>query len=460
MLFQLVRRLFRSGAARRSDSAVWRGSIKATSLYAGGFVPLSSVARDLGDLDPGLGAVAEAGRGEVASGAGNPSQKLRAAFTPSQPIRSASQLIGRGHLVERALSAIVEDRRHVVILGERGLGKTSLANVVAGLAAASGYRVIRHPCDAQTNFSRIMSAILGKLPPRFWRATSIRQPSAAPADQDLIDVAQATDALSLISAARVLIVLDEFDRVQDPEARSQFVELLKNLSDGGAPVTFFLIGVAQSIGDLLTLHRSIQRSITAIHVPLLSRADIELLIRKGEQTSGLTFAAEARSAILSLSARSPYFAQLLCLHSGRAAIRDGTAKVAFPQLRTAIFSIADELAEAHGATYRRAVAPAPDWLESLLLRAAMRETNPLGQFSAVDLDGQDQSDDQSKHRIARALIELASLARGGLLRQCSSDPDLFSFYDPVMRLYILLRHAIAQDAYSPRQPAGSIDAAA
>ncbi|MDB5392825.1 MAG: hypothetical protein JWM91_331 [Rhodospirillales bacterium] len=381
-------------------------------------------------------------------GEADSSRRLRTAFTPSQPVRTAAQLIGRASQLERAVSAIVQDRSHVVIFGERGRGKTSLANVVGETVSTYDFRVIRHACDADSSFGQIVAAVLAKVPARLLRrAIQEGEPWTLPAP-DNIGVVEATNAFCSISAGRLLVLLDEFDRISSLDLKRQFVELMKNLSDAGARVTFLLVGVAQTLDDLLFLHRSIQRSLIPIHLPLLTQDDIEVLIRQGERMSGLSFTLQARSAITSFSVRSPYFAQLLCLHSGKAAVRAESATVEHSHVRCALQATAEELAYAHEDAYTRAVGGAAGgWKEELLYRAATRDSGPFGEFTAADLRPEgNEYDIEAEAAVDRALANLVSPEAGCLLREThASDARSYSFSDPAMRLYILLRYALPRE---------------
>src|SRR3990172_6261218 len=60
-------------------------------------------------------------------------KKLQQAFTPHQPISLPEFLAGRLDLLHRITDAINTEGLHVVVYGDRGTGKTSIARVVAYL---------------------------------------------------------------------------------------------------------------------------------------------------------------------------------------------------------------------------------------------------------------------------------------------------------------------------------------
>src|SRR4051794_6281517 len=57
-------------------------------------------------------------------------RRLKAAFSPHSPIRRPDFFLGRIDQIRAATDAITTSGLHVVIYGERGVGKTSLANIL------------------------------------------------------------------------------------------------------------------------------------------------------------------------------------------------------------------------------------------------------------------------------------------------------------------------------------------
>src|SRR3546814_13782819 len=60
----------------------------------------------------------------------NSMQLLERAFSPSAPITSNEFFSGRYDQLNRAVEAINKRGQHFVVFGERGVGKTSFANIV------------------------------------------------------------------------------------------------------------------------------------------------------------------------------------------------------------------------------------------------------------------------------------------------------------------------------------------
>src|ERR1700683_2373735 len=67
-------------------------------------------------------------------------QTLTRTLSPTTPIRAPSQLRGREKLLEDIRRSLVQPGRHIFIHGDRGVGKTSLAQTVGEDASFSWLR--------------------------------------------------------------------------------------------------------------------------------------------------------------------------------------------------------------------------------------------------------------------------------------------------------------------------------
>src|SRR5262249_38888361 len=155
---------------------------------------------------------------------------------------------------------------HAVVYGERGVGKTSLAAVVAELLGSSGVLTARTTCDSGDDFSSVWRKALGEiaLHSETRRIGFAATPTdvATPASPGLraAEVTRHLIARGLEALARprpLAIFLDEFDRMSRAGDRALFTDTIKVLSDHAAQATLVLVGVADTIDELLREHRSI-----------------------------------------------------------------------------------------------------------------------------------------------------------------------------------------------------------
>ena len=269
--------------------------------------------------------------------------KLLESFTPSQPVSDRKRFAGRLDVLTAVIRALEEQRLHVVVYGERGLGKTSVMHVLTQAARDARYLVVYVSCGADSNFDEVFRTIAAHIPMLFHSAVGPTSPDVEKgktlADilpKSMISPRVASDILAKIVGTRVVVVLDEFDRCASEEFRQNVAELIKNLSDRLVRVQLVIAGVAANLTELLEHIPSIQRNIFALQVPWMPPAEIRQLIRNGGELCGLTFDDEAEDAILSAAHGSPYLATLLGHHGAMTALDDQRVRVGGSDVLSAI----------------------------------------------------------------------------------------------------------------------------
>jgi Cdc6-like AAA superfamily ATPase len=79
-------------------------------------------------------------------------------FTPGSPINRKDLFSGRQDQIARIAEAVPQPGRHPIVYGQRGVGKTSLANIV--LDTIRGVVATRVSCDGSDNFKSIWNRVL------------------------------------------------------------------------------------------------------------------------------------------------------------------------------------------------------------------------------------------------------------------------------------------------------------
>ena len=249
---------------------------------------------------------------------------LAAAFTPTLPRTLGPLFIGRETHLRRMIAAVEQERAHIVLFGDRGRGKTSLANGFAALAEKAGIETVRRACGTHTTYARLFRGLLAEIPGRMLRDGNHLESAADLLPEGDFGADEVCDILARLRG-RVVLVVDEFDRAESDRLRSEIAETIKNLSDQGADATLLLIGVAGSLEDLLGRQPSVQRAILAIALRPMDDAEIARLVAAGADVAGLDFEPAAVALIVRLSRGMPYYAHLLSLYTARAAAARGTA---------------------------------------------------------------------------------------------------------------------------------------
>src|SRR5436305_942507 len=57
--------------------------------------------------------------------------RLRNAFTPSQPVVDPEMFAGRKGVLQNLIRSVEDERLHIIVYGDRGVGKTSLLRMLA-----------------------------------------------------------------------------------------------------------------------------------------------------------------------------------------------------------------------------------------------------------------------------------------------------------------------------------------
>lgn len=248
--------------------------------------------------------------------------KLRNAFTPSQPILDRHMFAGRTEVLSGMIGSIEDQRLHLVIYGERGIGKTSLLHMLADAARDARYIVVYSSCGAASNFQETFRSAAAEIPLLFHSsfAPTTEEAETGSTLADLLPESfsprQFADLCVKLTGTRALIMLDEFDRCGSADFRRDLAELIKFLSDRSVRVQLVIGGVAADLSDLIEHIPSIRRNILAVRVPRMTDDEVRAMVASGERASGLAFDPAARDFIVRLSRGWPYIACLLCHHSG------------------------------------------------------------------------------------------------------------------------------------------------
>ena len=285
----------------------------------------------------------------LAGAAEQPQPRLQRAFTPSQPIRDLLMFAGRKDLLLSLIRATEEDQMHAVIFGDRGMGKTSLLNMLGALAREARYIVHYSSCSESSTFDTIFRAVCQNIPLLYHADID---PTSEKAERDgrlsellppgELSVALLTEAFAKLSGTRVLVLIDEFDRAQSVELRRSIAGLIKALSDRSIRVQIILAGVAGNLAGLFEHIPSIRRNLVGIAVTPMSEAEVLELIRNGESRSGLIFTKAAVDCIVDVALGSPYIAGLICQQSASLTIHRQSRTVEISDVSGALRRAVDD----------------------------------------------------------------------------------------------------------------------
>lgn len=175
-------------------------------------------------------------------------------FTPGPAINEVAQFSGRRATIQRLQDIAIEKARHAIIFGERGVGKTSLANIFHKELNSQTKIVREIAIDADTgdSFDGIWRKVFRRIK---WPGEDVTLDLQFPQE---IEPDHVFLQLSRFGHNEIpIIIIDEYDRVQDDMCRVLMTDCIKSLARAPNNPTIILVGVAENILQLVSDHASI-----------------------------------------------------------------------------------------------------------------------------------------------------------------------------------------------------------
>lgn len=264
---------------------------------------------------------------------------IRNIFTPHQPISEIDLLFGRQPEVQKLVETLNTPGQHVLLYGERGVGKSSLANVVATLLrVAVDVDIYVKRCDQSDTFESILMQPLAAVGADLTLA-SVNQEVDKKFGLDLkvvqgergksvvaSYVAHRTLSPSTVAAALAdlngLLVVDEADAILGIEDRHKLAELIKLLSDSRSKFKVMVVGIARTGDELTATHPSVQRCLRETKLDRMSESELREILVTGGDKADLTFSGKVINTIVRLSAGYPHFTHLMALKCAETAVAE------------------------------------------------------------------------------------------------------------------------------------------
>jgi hypothetical protein len=245
--------------------------------------------------------------------------------------------------------------------------------------------------------------------------------------------------------ATPIIVIDEFDKLKDENARLLTANVIKYLYDYSVNVTVVLVGVAEDVSSLIKDHESIDRALTQIRLNRMSDHELNGVIDKRLARTPVKISGDARWTIVTLSRGLPYFTQMLGKYSSINAVRGKRLVVSVDDVDKAMSQFIEDAEQKLDEAYRNATeSNQKDALfREVLLACALSKSDPSGFFTPTDVIDPLTAIVGSKKRHAhfqRHLTEFLTDNRGKVLvRRGTERQYRYRFTDPMMQPYVIIR---------------------
>jgi Cdc6-like AAA superfamily ATPase len=371
-------------------------------------------------------------------------------FTPAAPIDDRALFAGRRTQVRQVIDAINQKGQHAIIFGDRGVGKTSLANVLASFLPAGGVVMSRRiNCDKGDSYNSVWQKVFSEIQPQdvaqVGGFAGVGQSPRVDATADIISPDVVRRQLMRWSSTSIpILIIDEFDRVDDAY-RSIFADTIKTLSDHAVPATVILVGVADSVDQLIAEHESIQRALVQIKMPRMSKDEIKEIIVKGLSRLGMGAHVDALDRIVVLAQGLPHYAHLLGLHASRAALDGMSLHVDIPLLDIAIRKAIEAAQQSIRSAWHKAIVSArkDNLFADVMLSCALAKTDDMGTFAAQDVRTPMQIVTGKPYEIptfAQHLNEFSDPKRGNILKKMGESRRFrYRFTNPLMPPFVIMR---------------------
>lgn len=280
---------------------------------------------------------------------------LSNAFRPHAPIEDPSSFVGRTSELDRVREAISSPGLHVVVFGERGCGKTSLANV-----ATSAVPRLQVFCEENANFTTLLrdaalkyqalhpSEVIFDAVSDSIQTRGVRLPASALTGNMFLQL--------LIPNQALCIVFDELDRVVDRNLIASLAELAKNAATYHPNLTLVMVGANETADGLLAGHLSNFRNLRQVPLTKMSKPELNGILSRGETVLNLSFETKVKEEMIIMSDHMPYYLHLLATNCAKCALNRDSMQVSERDLRNGVQAAAADVDHSLRETYEFAAA--------------------------------------------------------------------------------------------------------
>ena len=384
-------------------------------------------------------------------------------FVPATPVSQDGIFAGRFEQIRRVVDAVNQAGQHAIVFGERGVGKTSLANIIATKLMVNDKETSiiapRINCHSNDTFGSIWKKVFSRMylhrdtqavgfdSKQIQEKVRASEALAEPATPD-----EVLNMLTLMASPQnksvIVIVIDEFDRLPNKMVRRALADTIKALSDYDVRATIVLVGVADSVDGLISEHQSIERALVQVQMPRMSPEEIQEILDTGMERLGMTMDQEAKKRIGLIAQGLPHYAHALGLYSTRQAISEEAKEVTRSHLSAAIVQAADQAQQSLQGAYHRAISSPRkgNIYPQVLLACALVKPDEFGYFAAGDVKKPMSDIMRKSYEIGgfkKHLDDFIGAERGMILQRIGTTRKYrYRFENPLLPSLIIIKGLI------------------
>jgi len=378
--------------------------------------------------------------------------KIDSIFTPAAPIDKKDLFAGRKDKIDKVIESICEKGCHAIMYGDRGVGKTSLANIINEYLPESW--VVKVGCDTSDDFTTIWHKIFKRMTlsheqekPRIgfkaekekktFTLNGLLPKDRAITPDDICRIFASVDKITIL-------IIDEFDRIIDVKTKTHFADIIKAMSDNLPRVTMLLVGVALDVNELIGKHQSIERSLRQIFLPRMSREELNEIIDKGFSRLNIKIDVKIRDRITQLSQGFPHYTHLLAKYCAKQTIEHNRDNVLLADLKMAMEQAIEDAQESIKEAYRKAtIATRKGMFEEVLLACSLAKEDAYGTFRVMDIKEPLTRITGIEQKITSFIYHIGKLSSGEresiLERHGSPKRFRYRFKNPLLKPFIILK---------------------
>ena len=377
-------------------------------------------------------------------GRSDPLLRIVDTFAPANPVSNPEYFVGRLTQRTQLVAAIEEHRNHLLLIGPRGSGKTSLALCLLAAANKQEYLTVYLSCSRSSSFDSVFRSAFAAIPLRYDSGSeagnSPNKSFASLADSETLTSQTVGELLSRVSGTRILIALDEIDLVHGGRITTEILELMKHLSDHAAAVHMILIGVAGSFEDIFGQQHSIPRSLFRMKLDHMTDNEVAEVIKALTKMVHMDIDSQALEEMVRLAQGKLFVAKLVALKAAKIALGRASRTIEMIDFHSAMDCVGEYF---HSAGYNelQAMVRQNPSLQAIL-RTIIRTIREAGDRFTVDqISGQCEFQ-PGLQRIPRQQVEsvLQTLAESGNFLSMTEQggESTFQFIDPDIELALAL----------------------